>query len=138
MSQQRNQHNRHQGVTCRNFLPTRYTVVLTFDLKPLNSSCMHLRNMASQGHPAWERIYANKSFLELQSILHRDPLGTLWFWTLPLVNDQLFSLLYRMLLLEIRHYVFHVASTVFDFFLVASIWDSNDILLLQHKGVHFI
>ena len=64
----------HQGVPCINFLPTRYTVVLTFYLKPLNSSCIHRGSMGSPGHPAWEDIYGNKSFLELQSILHYDPL----------------------------------------------------------------
>ena len=107
-----------RGTPCRNFLPTRYTVLLTFYLKPLNSSCMLGRNMGSRGHPAWEGIYSNKSFLELQSIFHHDPLRTLWFSTFPLVNGQLFSLLHRMLLLKIRqtYYPFHVTSTVLIYF----------------------
>ena len=79
---------------------------INFLLKPLNSSCIQRRSMRSQGHPAWEGIYGNKLFLELQSVFHHDPLRTLWFSTLPLVNDQLFSLLHRKLFLKIgqTHY----------------------------------
>ena len=43
-------------VPCISFQPTRYTVVLTFYLKSLNSSCIYWRSMGSQGHPVWEAI----------------------------------------------------------------------------------
>ena len=113
VSQQRNQQNRHLGVPWRNFLPAQYTVVLTFYFKSLNSSCIHRWSLEFQGQTAREEIYGNKSFLELQSILHQDPLRTLWFSKLPLVNEQPFSLLYRMFLLKIcqKHYPFHVTSS---------------------------
>ena len=44
--------NCYQRVPCTNFLPTRYTIVLTFYLKPLSSSYIHRLSMGSQGYPA--------------------------------------------------------------------------------------
>ena len=48
----------HQVVPYINFLPTRYTAILTFYLKPLNSSCMHRQRQVQFLIHFWLPVFA--------------------------------------------------------------------------------